>query len=179
MRKVIVSEFLTLDGIMESPNKWSLEYWCSDIAKFKFGELLSSDALLLGRITYEGFAAAWPDMTAEGEFADMMNGNKKYVVSTTLGHADWNNSHIINKDIYKEIEKLKGLEGKDILVAGSSDLVNSLLQNKLIDEIQLLVYPVVYGKGKKLFQEGNMTKLELLESRSFETGVVLLRYKVI
>src|SRR5881397_3656855 len=108
MRKVVVSEFVTLDGVMEAPDKWSFPFWNDEIAKFKFDELSASDALLLGRVTYQGFAAAWPHMTEkEGKYADMMNGYPKFVVSTTLGKPEWNNSKLIKKSVAEEVSKLK------------------------------------------------------------------------
>lgn len=177
MRKVVVTEFMTLDGVMESPEKWSFPFWNDEIAKFKHDELFSSDALLLGRVTYEGFAKAWPDRTDEDGFADRMNNLPKYVVSKSLKKVEWNNSEIFSKDAAKEVARLKETKGEDILVYGSGELVNTLLQNGLVDVYQLLVYPVVLGEGKKLFREGSYTKLELVSSKTFSSGVVLLLYK--
>lgn len=176
MRKIVVTEFVTLDGVMEDPQNWSFPYWEDDIAKVKHDELFASDAQLLGRITYEGFAAAWPGRKDEEGYADRINNLPKYVVSESLKKAEWNNSHIINKDILQEIAKLKEDEGKDILIHGSATLVNKLLQAGLVDEVRLLVYPVVLGKGKRLFWEETEVKLELTNSRSFSKGVVLLTY---
>lgn len=184
MRKIVVSEFLTLDGVMGEPQLWSFPYWNDEIAAFKNEELFASDAQLLGRVTYEGFAAAWPTRsdetgTADAEpnpFADRMNNMPKYVVSTTLERADWNNSTIISSNVVDEIKKLKQQDGENILVAGSATLVDTLLQNNLVDELHLLVYPVVPGTGKRLFREGSAAKLKLLNSRTFDTGVVLLTY---
>src|SRR3954470_12104001 len=114
--KIVVTEFLTLDGVMEAPNEWSFPYWNDDIGKLKLDELLAADAHLLGRVTYEGFAAAWPSRTDEAGFADRMNNLPKYVVSTTLNKAEWNNSHIIRENIKEEISKLKQQPGGNILV---------------------------------------------------------------
>lgn len=144
--------------------------------QFKTEELFSCGALLLGQITYDGFAKAWPTIKGAGEFGDRMNSLPKYVVSTTLNEATWNNSTIISKNVLEEISKLKAEAGQDILVFGSGVLVQTLLQNNLVDEIRLLVYPLILGTGKHFFKEGNKIGLELLEERSFKTGVVLLRY---
>jgi len=175
--KIVVTEFLTLDGVMEAPNEWSFPYWGDDIAKVKLDELFAADAHLLGRVTYEGFAAAWPSMTDEAGFADRMNGLPKYVVSTTLEKAEWNNSHIIKTNVAEEVSKLKQQPGGDVLVAGSATLIDALLRDDLVDEYRLLVYPIVVGKGKRLFKDGSDTKLKLVETRLFASGVVLLRYQ--
>jgi dihydrofolate reductase len=174
MRKVVVTEFISLDGVMEEP-AWTAPYWNDDIAKFKGDEQDTSDALLLGRVTYQGFAAAWPESADEG--ADYMNTVPKYVVSTTLDNVEWNNSTLIKDNIVEEITKLKQQDGKDILVYGSATLVQTLTQHDLVDRYRLLVYPVVVGKGKRLFKVGTTAALELLESQSFSSGVVALVYE--
>src|SRR6266852_3953482 len=117
MRKIIVSEYLTLDGVMEEPGNWSFQFWSEESSKFKYDELFASDALLLGRVTYEGFAKAWPTMKDTGEFGERMNGLPKYVVSTTLDKAEWNNSTIIKANVVEEVSRLKSMPGQDILVA--------------------------------------------------------------
>src|SRR5687768_13024868 len=150
MSKLVVTEFLTLDGVMEAPHEWSFPYWGDDIAKFKNDETMASDAQLLGRVTYEGFAEAWP--SRDGEFADKFNAMPKYVVSTTLDKADWTNSHIISKNVAEEIRTLKQQLGGDLVVHGSAALVQFLIENDLVDRYHLLVYPIVLGKGKRLFQ---------------------------
>lgn len=179
MRRLIVSEFLTLDGIMEAPEKWSLTYWNDDIAAFKLAELKASDALLLGRVTYEGFAATWPNMgRREGEYADMMNGYAKLVVSQTLREAAWNNSHIISGNVSEEVSALKQRPGRDILVFGSARLVRGLADEDLVDEYRLLVYPVALGSGKRLFGEAaERRRLELTETRRLGPDVVGLTYR--
>lgn len=177
MRKIVVTEFMTLDGVIDTPNQWSFPYWNDEIAKFKDTEIQSADALLLGRITYDGFAKAWPDKKDEEGFADRMNNYPKYVVSKSLKNPDWNNTHVINDNFAQKIAKLKEEEGKDILVYGSSQLVRALLELGLVDQLQLLVYPIALCKGKKLFGEDHETKLLLKESKTFETGVVLLVYE--
>jgi dihydrofolate reductase len=175
MRKLIVTEFMSLDGIIEEPT-WTASYWGDDIGAFKKEELFASDALLLGRVTYQGFAAAWPSETDAEGFADRMNGIAKYVVSTTLDKAEWNHSSIIRKNVVEEVHKLKQQPGQDILVGGSSQLIQTLIAHDLVDQYNLLVYPVVLGKGKRLFQEGSKTTLKLVETKSFLSGVVALIY---
>jgi dihydrofolate reductase len=185
MRKVIVSEFVTLDGVMEDPGGaekfeyggWTMPYWNEEIGKVKFDELFASDALLLGRVTYQGFAAAWPGRTDEAGFADKMNGLPKYVVSPTLEKVEWNNSRLIKGNVAEEISRLKQQPGQDILIAGSGVLVRTLMQHDLIDDYRLLVYPVVLGSGKRLFQDGSNTTLRLVETKTFRSGVVLLHYQ--
>jgi dihydrofolate reductase len=185
MRKIVVSEFITLDGVMEDPGgaeKFERGGWAFQFDrgpegdKFKVDELFASDATLLGRVTYQGFAAAWPSRT--GEFADKMNGMRKYVVSTTLKHADWNNSTLIESNIVEEISRLKDIPGGDILVAGSAQLVQTLMQHDLVDEYRLMVFPVVLGKGKRLFKEdGSQQPLQLVEAKPVgPAGVITLVY---
>jgi dihydrofolate reductase len=175
--RLVVTEFLTLDGVMEAPNEWSFPYFTDDQGAFKNDELFASDAQLLGRITYEGFAAAWPTMTDTGEFGERMNNMPKYVVSNTLDKAEWTNSHIIKGNIADEIRKLKQQPGGDLLVAGSAELVQFLIKNQLVDRYHLLVYPIVVGKGKRLFQDGTDTKLKLIETKLFGSGVVAMIYE--
>jgi len=185
MGKVIVSEFVSLDGVMEDPGGaekfehggWTMPYGNEEIGKFKFDELFAGGAFLLGRVTYQGFAAAWPSRTDEAGFADRMNSLPKYVVSTTLEELKWNNSRLIKGNIAEEVSKLKQEVGQDILIAGSGTLVQTLMQHDLIDEYRLLVYPVVLGSGKRLFRDGSNTTLRLVETKTFSSGVVLLRYE--
>ncbi|MBZ0282531.1 MAG: dihydrofolate reductase family protein [Anaerolineae bacterium] len=174
MRKLVVTEFLSLDGVMEHP-AWTAPYWNDEIAKFKGDETDASDAMLLGRVTYQGFAAAWPESKDEG--APYFNSVRKYVVSTTLDKATWNNSHIIKDNIVTEITKLKQQDGKDIVVHGSATLVQTLMQHDLVDSYRLLVYPVVLGKGTRLFQDGSIATLKLVQSQSISSGVVALVYE--
>ncbi len=172
MRKLVVTEFLTLDGMMDNP-AWTAPYWNGEIAAFKGAEQAACDALLLGRITYDGFAAAWPGSTDEG--ADQMNGMPKYVVSGALREAAWNNSHTIRENVAGEVAKLKHQEGQNLLVYGSGQLTRFLLQHGLVDQLNLLVYPVVLGKGKRLFDE-EVPGLKLAGARTFSSGVVALAY---
>jgi dihydrofolate reductase len=175
MRKIVVTEFMSLDGVMEEP-RWTFKYWNDEIAKFKGEESSASDALLLGRVTYQGFAAAWPQSKAEG--ADYFNSVRKYVVSESLDEPlEWNNSTLIKDNIVEQITNLKQQDGKDIAVHGSAALVQTLMQHDLVDGYRLLVYPVVLGKGKRLFREGIPATLNLLGSQSFSSGVVALVYE--
>jgi dihydrofolate reductase len=186
VRKLVASEFVSLDGVMEDP-RWTFQFSSEEQEKFKFDELFASDALLLGRVTYEGFAAAWPDMMVqyEGprraslqEFTDRMNSLPKYVVSTTLEEPlEWNNATLIVGDVAEEVSRLKRRPGRDILIGGSGELVNTLMVHDLIDEYRLMVFPIVMGSGKHLFGEGSATKtLQLMETKSFGSGVVVLTY---
>ena len=130
MRNIVVTEFVSLDGVMEAPHEWSFPFWHDEIGQYKHDELFASDTLLLGRVTYEGFATAWPSRKDEQGFADRMNSLPKIVVSTTLEQAEWNNSTILKENIVEEIAKLKDQPGQDILVYGSADFVNTLIQQE-------------------------------------------------
>jgi dihydrofolate reductase len=177
MRKLVVTEYLTADGIFEEPGQWSFDYWSDEAMRYKYDELFDSDLQLLGRITYEGFAKAWPTMPDTGEFGEKMNSMPKYVVSTTLQAAEWTNSHIIATDVVAGIKNLKNQEGKNILVAGSGQLVRTLLQNNLVDEYRFMIHPLVLGNGKRLFIDGMAKrKLQLVETRSLPKGIVILHY---
>ncbi len=184
MRKIIVSEFVTLDGVMQDPagaEKFERGGWAFQFDrgpegdKFKLDEVMASDALLLGRVTYQGFAEAWPSRT--GEFADKMNNMPKYVVSTTLKQAGWNNSTLIKSKVAEEVSKLKSTSGGDILVAGSGQLVQMLVKHDLVDELRLMVFPVVLGAGKSLFSDkGEKHALHLAETKTVGSGVLILIY---
>ncbi len=175
MRNVVVTEFLSLDGVMEEP-AWTFKYWNDEIAKFKGEESAAGDALLLGRVTYQGFAAAWPESEDEG--AAYFNSVRKYVVSQTLDEPlAWNNSTLIKGNIVASITELKQQDGKDIVVHGSATLVQTLMEHDLVDRYRLLVYPLVVGKGKRLFREGIPATLKLLESQAFSSGVVAVVYE--
>ncbi len=187
MGKLVVTEFVSLDGVMQSPGPdgssfkyagWTMAYGSEKSMQFKAMELFGSDALLLGRSTYEGFAKAWPTMQGTGEFGEKMNSMPKYVVSDNMSQTHWDNSHIIgSKDIFEEVPKLKQKYKKDILVNGSSSLLQTLMKLKLVDQYRLMVYPIVLGTGKKLFEGEIKARLELISTENFETGVVLLVYK--
>ncbi|MDX2139715.1 MAG: dihydrofolate reductase family protein [Chloroflexota bacterium] len=176
MRKIIVTAFLSLDGVMENP-MWTMSYWNDEIARFKAEETTANDVLLLGRVTYEGFAAAWPQRTGEDTGATYFNGARKYVVTNTLDKADWNNTQIIKGDAAEEVRKLKQQGDENLVVHGSGKLVQTLIQHDLVDSYRLLIYPVVLGKGQRLFEDGTQTTLKLVESRNFSSGVVALIYE--
>lgn len=187
MRRVIVSEFVTLDGVMEAPgheehqdgrNAWALLGASEDQQRFKAEELFAAGAILLGRMTYQIFATFWPSAPGDPEFASRMNSIEKYVVSTTLKEAEWNNTVILRGDIAEEVSKLKQQRGGDIVIYGSADLVNALMKHDLIDEYRLLVFPVVLGSGKRLFRdESDTSHLRLVGTRAFSSGIVLLSYQ--
>lgn len=173
MRKIIVTEFVSLDGVIEAP-MWTMKYWNDDIAAFKGEETSADECLLLGRVTYEGFAAAWPQRTDDEPGAAYFNGTRKYVVSSTLEQVEWHNSVLIRGNIVEEITQLKQQDGPDLVVHGSAMLAGTLLQHALVDRVRLLVYPVVLGKGKRLFDEDTALTLRLLESRTFGDVIALI-----
>ena len=178
MRKIVVTEFLSLDGVMEAPDQWQGPSFNDEMGQYKLDELFASDALLLGRVTYQIFADYWPSMNDEAGFADKMNGLPKYVVSTTLDKAEWNNSTLIKENVAEEITRLKQQDGKDIAVYGSADLVQTLMQHDLVDEYHLMIHPVVVGHGKRLFQDGIDTRaLKLVDTQTFETGAMVLTFQ--
>ena len=182
MGNVIVSQFITVDGVVEDPGGsekferggWAFEFSRGDEGdRFKLDEVMSAEALLLGRTTYEGFAEAWP--SREGDFADKFNNMPKYVVSSTISDPEWNNSHVISVG---DVERIKGEVDGDILVNGSVQLVNALLDAGLVDELRLMVFPVVLGKGKKLFADGAKATLALTDSKPVgEEGVTVQVYR--
>ena len=184
MSELVVTEFVTLDGVMEAPggepghphSGWVLEFMGEEQQEFKLREVLEADAHLIGRVTYDSFAGAWPERT--GEFADKMNSMPKYVVTTTLDKLEWNNCTPIKGDVAEEVRKLKEQDGGPILVAGSRTLVHTLMEHGLIDEYRLMVFPVVLGSGKRLFPESpEKTTLELIDTKTFDTGVQVHTYR--
>ena len=179
MRKVTAGLFVSLDGVVESPEKWHFPYFNDEMGEAVGAAISSSDAMLIGRVTYQEFAAYWPGVSSEDEpFATHMNNTPKYVVSKTLDKAEWNNSTLISGNVAEEITKLKQQPGKNIGITGSATLVQSLLQDDLLDELGLMIHPVVVGSGKRLFQEGGGPKgLKLVDSMTFSTGVVSLTYQ--
>ncbi len=190
MRRVIVSEFVSLDGVMEDPGGaegfehggWAFQANRGPEGdKFKFDELAAADALLLGRVTYEGFAAAWPQMEEQtGEYGAWMNGYPKHVASTTLEEPlEWNNSTLIEGDVAEGVSKLKQQDGKDILIFGSGALVNTLIKHDLIDEYRLMVFPIVVGKGKRLFGDvGGTRAMRLVDTKPVgPDGILILTYE--
>jgi dihydrofolate reductase len=178
MRKVVVTEFLSLDGVIEAPDQWQGPFFNDEMSKYKLDELRASDALLLGRVTYQIFADYWPFETDEEGFAERMNGLPKYVVATTLDKAEWNNSTLIKENAADEISKLKQQDGQDIVVYGSAGLIQTLMQHDLVDEYRLMIHPVVVGHGKRLFQDGIDTKvLKLVDTQTFDTGAMVLTFQ--
>ena len=185
MGKIVVTEFVSLDGVMEDPGGaedfehggWSFEIARGEEGdKFKLDEALEADALLLGRTTYDGFAAAWPSW--EGEFADKFNNMPKYVVSSTLGDPEWNNSTVLEGDLADEVSKLRDGPDGDIVVHGSAQLAQALIEHDLVDELRLMVFPVVLGAGKRLFGETSDKKpLRLVDSKTVGDGVAILIYE--
>jgi dihydrofolate reductase len=186
MGKIVVTEFISLDGVIEAPGGgedyrhggWTFEIERGEEGdKFKLDELIEADAQLLGRVTYEGFAAAWPQMEDEAGFAEKMNGMPKYVVSSTLQQADWQNTTILSGDPATAVAQLKDEIDGVILVAGSATLVKSLIENDLLDELRLMVFPVLLGQGKRLFPEDEAKRrLRLIEARTVGDGISLVRY---
>ncbi len=191
MRKLIVAEFISLDGVIQAPGGvdedtdggfthggWTHPYWHDEIGAHFFQAMLESDTLLLGRKTWQGHGAAFDPMPDGDPFGDVMKSKQKYVVSTTLkSTALWRNSTIINGNVVAEVRKLKEQPGQNIVLDGSSVLAHTLIENDLVDEYALHVYPLVLGGGKKLFPEGKRVNLKLIESVSLPTGVVYQRYQ--
>ena len=189
MRKLIVSEFVTLDGVMQAPGGkdedrdggfehggWTIPYWHDDIGR-TFGALMAdTDAFLLGRKTYVTHAEAFEPLPPGDPFGDLMNAPKKYVVSRTLKNPIWRNTTIIRDDVIESVRALKAEEGKNILTDGSSQLVHALIANDLVDELHLLVYPISLGGGKKVLPEGTLARFTLLSATPYPTGVVGLHY---
>jgi dihydrofolate reductase len=184
MRKLVVTEFVSLDGVMEAPGgddgfvhgAWTLPFWSDEIGEYKMAELAAADAQLLGRRTYQGFAAAWPERSGD-PFSDAMNSMPKYVVSSTLTTLEWNNSHLVDGDMAAGVQALKEAEGADILVAGSATLVHGLLRADLVDELRLAIYPLALGVGKRVFADDIRTDFELAEMTRTGTGVLLTTYR--
>jgi dihydrofolate reductase len=185
MGRIVVTEFVSLDGVVEDPGGsedfeyggWSFEFDRGEEGdKFKLDETLATEALLLGRVTYEGFADAWP--SREGEFADKFNNMPKYVVSSTLDEPGWNNSTVLEGDLAEEVSKLKRELDGNVVVHGSAQLAQALLEQGLVDELRLMVFPVVLGKGKRLFGEtSDKRALRLASSKVVGDGVAILVYE--
>ena len=186
MGKIVVSEFVSLDGVMEDPGGaegtkhggWTFQFGSPEQEQWKFDELFKADALLLGRKTYEGFAAAWPTMPGTGAYGERINSMPKYVASTTLTEPTWNAS-VLQGDLADALAQVKQEINQDILVFGSGQLVDTLTTRGLVDEYRLMIFPVVLGGGKRLFPEGDEKKtLKLVESTPFASGVVVLTYQL-
>jgi dihydrofolate reductase len=191
MRKLVIGEFISLDGVIQAPGgvdedrdggfaqgAWTLPFWHDEIGAYFVDSMKECDTFLLGRRTWQTHGAAFDPLPAGDAFGDIMNGMKKYVVSTTLGSAAlWRNSSIIRGDVPDEVRRLKAMPGKNIYLDGSSVLAHTLIEHDMVDEYSLLVYPIILGSGKKLFPDGEARHtLSLVESRPFPTGVVLMRY---
>jgi dihydrofolate reductase len=176
MRKINAWLFVTLDSVIEAPEEWVMAD--DDMFGAIEADYAKSDALLLGRRTYETFAASWPERGSEVPNADWMNNTRKYVVSTTLESPEWNNSTVIEGDVAEAVTRLKLEDGKDIMVNGSGALVRTLMRNHLLDELRLFVHPVVVGSGRRLFDdESDPVELALVDSHAYENGVISLTYK--
>jgi dihydrofolate reductase len=178
VRKVIASEFVSLDGVMEAPDRWHFPYFNDEMGEAVGAEMAQADAMLLGRVTYQEFASYWSTSTEE-PLASRLNSTPKFVVSRTLKEPlEWQNSTLIKENVAEEISRLKQQPGKDISIVGRATLVRSLLRDDLLDELRLMVHPIVVGSGKRLFEDGGDRKaLELVDSRTFGTGVLYLTYR--
>ena len=174
--RLVATEYVTLDGVFEEPGEWSFPYFDEDAMHFKAGELEAADAQLLGRKTYEGFAAAWPAMEGTGEFGVKMNTMPKYVVSSTLTNPTWTNTTVLRGDVATSVRELKAKPGHDLLLAGSGQLFNALARATLIDVYRLMVHPIIRGHGPRLFDEGSEVKLELVDVKRFGKGITVLEY---
>ena len=179
MRKVIAVELVSVDGVMESPEEWAFSYSDDEMEEANASGMAASDALLLGRVTYEVLAAFWPNQPGGTPMVDYINSVSKFVVSGTLeGPLEWNNSTLIEGNVSEEIAELKRQPGNDVTIIGSGALVRSLLKDGLIDELRLMVHPLILGSGKRLFEDENDKKaLELVDSKTFGTGVLYLTYR--
>lgn len=179
MRKIVAGLFISLDGVYEAPDQWHFPYFNDEMGEAVDSQMAASDAMLLGRVTYQEFASYWPHQNSdEVDIAGYMNNTSKLVVSTTLDTVEWQNSTLIKGDVAEELTKLKEQPGKDISITGSGTLVRSLLRDGLLDELRLLVHPIVVGSGKRLFPEGSAQKpLKLVDAKTFSTGVLYLTYQ--
>jgi dihydrofolate reductase len=178
MRKIVAGLFMSLDGVVEAPETWHLTYFNDEMGEIVGSQMAAADTMLLGRRTYEEFAAYWSDKGSDVEFADTINNTPKLVASTTLTSADWQNSTLIQGNVGQELRRLKEEPGKDISITGSPTLVRSLLAQGLLDELRLLMHPIVVGSGKRLFEPGELERLplKLVGARPLATGVIYLTY---
>ena len=175
--RLVATEYLSLDGVFEEPGRWSSQWFDEEAGQFKFDELRASDALLMGRRTYQGFASAWPAMEGTGEFGEKMNSMPKYVVSSTLEKVEWSGSKLIRANVAEEVAKLKKQSGGDLLLSGSGMLFNDMMRENLIDLYRLMIHPVVLGTGARLFTEDSTKRaLELTEVKRFASGIVVLEF---
>lgn len=179
MRKIIVSTQTSMDMVINNPQNFVFDYTNDEFMTYARNQLFESDALIMGRVTYEGFIKAWPAMAGQNDFADRMNSLPKYVASRTLKEPLTWNANLIKGDIAKEVAKLKEQKGQNILQYGSGELTRTLLEHGLIDEFRLLVYPVAIGNGQRPFADIAKSPMKLLESQTFSTGVMILHYQPI
>jgi len=178
MRKLYSSTFMSLDGVMEAPDRWHFAYYSDAMGQELRAQLESAGAMLLGRVTYEEFATYWPQQPSGTPFADLNNTIRKYVVSTTLEAANWNNTTLINRNIPEAIRELKQQPGADLHITGSATLVRSLLEQGLLDELRIQLSPIIVGSGKRLFGDGAASMgLQLAESKTLPYGVLALVYR--
>lgn len=179
MRKIISSTMMTVNGVMENPQLWSFDYWNDEISQYAYDQLFASDALIMGRLTYEGFAEAWSSRAGSDVFADRMNDLPKYVASRTLaGPLEWK-ANLIEGDVAAAIASLKQQPGQDILQYGCGELTHTLIRAGLVDELRLLVYPVAVGEGRRLLDDLDKLGLKLLTTQTFSSGVIALHYQPI
>ncbi|MGI8689771.1 MAG: dihydrofolate reductase family protein [Thermomicrobiales bacterium] len=178
MRKIVAGLFITLDGVVGSPDKWQIPYRNDEMGQAVTSQMDAADAMLLGRVTYKEFASFWPEAPADDPFTARMNTTPKFVVSTTLDTVAWQNSTLITGNVVEELTRLKQQPGKNIGITGSATLIRSLLRDHLLDELNLLVHPVVVGNGKRLFPDGSdPVALKLVDAQTFSTGVLSLTYQ--
>jgi len=178
MRKIVAGLFISLDGVVEAPDQWHFPYWSDEMGEAVGSQMAAADTMLLGRVTYQEFAGYWPRQGSDVEGATFMNTTPKLVVSTTLDRVDWQNSTLIKGNVAEELTRVKQQPGKDISIVGSPTLVRSLLRDGLVDELRLLVHPLVVGRGKRLFEhDGGQVALKLVDSKTFSTGVLYLTYQ--
>ncbi|MGH7765160.1 MAG: dihydrofolate reductase family protein [Candidatus Dormibacteraceae bacterium] len=176
--RLVATEYLSLDGVFEEPGHWSFPYFTEEAAQFKLAELRASDALLLGRRTYEGFAAAWPKMEGTGEFGEKMNTMPKYVISSTLAEVGWSGARLVKGDVVEAVSNLKKEPGHDLLLSGSGQLFNAMMQAGLIDVYRLMMHSIVLGNGRRLFPEGSPEKvLELTDTKTLGPGIVVMEFR--
>ena len=176
--RLVATEYLSLDGVFEEPGHWSFPYFDEQAMQFKADELEATDAQLLGRKTYEGFAQAWPTMEGTGDFGVKMNTMPKYVVTATLQKLEWSGSKPIKGHVEEEVKKLKAQTGRDLLLAGSGQLFNSLMRAGLIDLYRFMIHPIVVGQGRKLFTDEDAKQdLKLVDTKTFSKGIVVVEYE--
>jgi dihydrofolate reductase len=178
MRKIIASEFITLDGVFEEPGRsdWHPPYHSDELERYKLDEVMEAEAQLLGRVTYEGFAAAWSSVEDEEGFAEKMNTMPKYVASSTLTEPTWENTTVLTGDATAAVRELKSGDGGPLLIGGSGRLVRTLIADGLVDELRLIVHPIVVGEGARLFDGSSDVPLSLIEAKPLDSGIVILVY---